>query len=143
MPCVLAPTANCTFRLARLAGFPYCHDRDIVDPKFGTGRTCAAFTAPAVGLGARVAALGMKFHPDSGSMLIARHGSHPPSRVGYDVVRVATGAGVGMQPQPFLTGFLNGTQYWGRPIDVLFLSDGSTLVSDDLNGVIYRVTRGL
>ncbi len=40
---------------------------------------------------------------------------------------------------PFLTGFLNGTQYWGRPVDVLVLGDGSTLVSDDLNGVIYRV----
>eukprot|EP00457_Paulinella_chromatophora_P003812 gb/GEZN01003820.1/.p1 GENE.gb/GEZN01003820.1/~~gb/GEZN01003820.1/.p1 ORF type:complete len:559 (+),score=44.46 gb/GEZN01003820.1/:131-1807(+) len=28
---------------------------------------------------------------------------------------------------------------WGRPVDVLILKDGSMLISDDLNGVVYRV----
>lgn len=28
---------------------------------------------------------------------------------------------------------------WGRPVDVLVLPDGSLLLSDDLNGVIYRI----
>jgi glucose/arabinose dehydrogenase len=29
---------------------------------------------------------------------------------------------------------------WGRPVDVLVMRDGSLLVSDDYNGIIYRVS---
>jgi len=42
--------------------------------------------------------------------------------------------------EPFLTGFLDGEKTLGRPADVQPLRDGSLLVSDDDNGVIYRVT---
>ena len=45
--------------------------------------------------------------------------------------------------EPFLSGFLQGRSYWGRPVDVLVLDDGSVLISDDLNGAIYRVTPAL
>ena len=31
---------------------------------------------------------------------------------------------------------------WGRPVDVLVMPDGALLVSDDDNGVIYRITYG-
>jgi glucose/arabinose dehydrogenase len=44
--------------------------------------------------------------------------------------------------QPFLTGFLNGQDTLGRPVDVQPLADGSLLVSDDDNGAIYRITYG-
>ncbi len=74
-------------------------------------------------------------------MIIARHGSHPPTRVGYDVVRVRLEGGNPPRMEPFLTGFLQGQKYWGRPVDVLMMADGSVLVSDDLNGAIYRVSR--
>ena len=126
-------------------GFPYCHDTSIVDPKFGAKRSCGEFTAPAMALGARVAALGMRFvqMPDlkqgESSVLIARHGSHPPARVGYDVVRVRFDGDKPTRMETFLTGFLRGREYWGRPVDVLQLPDGSVLVSDDMNGAIYRV----
>ena len=30
---------------------------------------------------------------------------------------------------------------WGRPVDVLVAGDGAVLVSDDVAGVVYRVTR--
>jgi glucose/arabinose dehydrogenase len=127
-------------------GFPYCHDTDIADPQFGVQRSCREFTAPVFGLGARVAALGMRFEgaartPSDPSILIARHGSHPPSRVGYDVVRVVLQGGQPSRMEPFLTGFLEDKNYWGRPVDVLVMRDGSVLVSDDLNGAIYRVSR--
>ena len=50
------------------------------------------------------------------------------------------------KPEPFLTGFLQDEKadppMWGRPVDVLVLKDGSMLVSDDYNGIIYRVTYG-
>jgi glucose/arabinose dehydrogenase len=46
--------------------------------------------------------------------------------------------------EPFLTGFLTDDKadppMWGRPVDVQLLGDGSMLVSDDYNGVIYRVS---
>ena len=29
---------------------------------------------------------------------------------------------------------------WGRPVDVLQMPDGAMLVSDDYNGIIYRVS---
>ena len=130
-------------------GFPYCHDGTIPDPKFGSLRACSEFTPPALGLGAHVASLGMRFEPSataSGevSMLIARHGSHPPIRVGYDVVRVRVQVQGNQAPkmEPFLTGFLQGRKFWGRPMDVLVTADGSVLISDDLNGAIYRLARG-
>ena len=127
-------------------GFPYCHDRDITDPEFGSKRACSEFTPPALGLGAHTAALGMRFDAtvtEAGeiSMLIARHGSHPPIRVGYDVVRVIGKSNHPLRIEPFLIGFLQGLKYWGRPVDVLMLADGAVLVSDDLNGAIYRVAR--
>ena len=127
-------------------GFPYCHDRDIADPEFGKKRACSEFTPPVFGLGARVAALGMRFDTTAQSngavsMLVARHGSHPPTRVGYDVMRVTMPPGQTPRMEPFLTGFLQGRSYWGRPVDVLVMRDGSVLVSDDLNGAIYRVAR--
>ena len=73
-------------------GFPYCHDRDIADPEFGVKRACSEFTPPVFGLGAHTAALGMRFDTTAqasgaASMLVGRHGSHPPTRVGYDVMR--------------------------------------------------------
>lgn len=127
-------------------GFPYCHQGDIPDPEFGAKHACSEFTAPVMKLGAHVSLLGMRFEPaaqNAGevSMIIARHGSHPPIRVGYDVVRVRLQSGQPPRMEPFLTGFLQGMHYWGRPVDVLIMADGSVLISDDLNGAIYRVAR--
>lgn len=126
-------------------GFPYCHDRGIPDRKFNS-RPCHDFTPPEFQLGAHVAALGMRFDAPrtngrETSILVARHGSHPPIRVAYDVVRVVVVDSKAVRMEPFLTGFLQGQKFWGRPMDVLVMQDGSVLVSDDLNGAIYKVTR--
>ena len=136
---------NRVTRVGEHFGFPYCHDSNIADPKFGKLRACSEFTAPAFGLGAHVAALGMRFVEDGPaggvSAIVARHGSHPPERAGYDVVRISFDNGMPVRSTPYLTGFLQGKQYWGRPVDVLQLKDGSVLISDDLNGAIYSVSR--
>jgi glucose/arabinose dehydrogenase len=42
--------------------------------------------------------------------------------------------------EPFATGWLQGEEEWGRPVDVLVMPDGALLVSDDRAGVIYRIT---
>ena len=41
---------------------------------------------------------------------------------------------------PFVNGWLQGQNNWGRPVDVLNMPDGSILISDDMANVIYRVT---
>ncbi len=129
-------------------GFPYCHDSGIANPEFGNKRACSEFTPPVFALGAHISAIGTRFYTGDavpreyhGNMIVARHGSHPPSRVGYDVVRLVMKDNRVERMEPFLTGFLQGRSYWGRPTDVLILADGSILISDDLNGAIYRVSR--
>lgn len=130
-------------------GYPYCHAGNVPDPEFGKGRACSEFAQPALRLGAHVAALGMRFYVGQmfpaayrGAIFIAEHGSWNRSRKsGYRVVVAHVGAdGKVTGAEPFLTGFLDGQTTLGRPVDVQPLRDGSLLVSDDDNGVIYRVT---
>jgi glucose/arabinose dehydrogenase len=129
-------------------GFPYCHGGDVLDPKFGVDRSCDEFEAPAQKLGAHVAPLGVLFYtgdmfPEeyAGQALIAEHGSWNRSkRSGYRVslVRMVDGKATGYEV--FAEGWLQNEQRSGRPVDLLVLPDGALLVSDDHNGVIYRIT---
>jgi glucose/arabinose dehydrogenase len=128
-------------------GYPYCHAGTIKDPEFGSRRACSEFTAPAQVLGAHVAALGMRFYKGTqfpasyaGQVFIAEHGSWNRSKKsGYRITTVKVEAGRALAYEPFITGWLQGENAWGRPADVLVLPDGSMLVSDDLAGAIYRV----
>ena len=45
-----------------------------------------------------------------------------------------------VKSEPFITGWLDGENFWGRPVDVQVLKDGSMLVSDDETGSIFRVS---
>ena len=81
------------------------------------------------------------------SAFIAMHGSwnrKPPS--GYEVVQLVFGDGKPIEFKPFLTGFLAqqdaGWTNSGRPVGVAIARDGSLLVGDDTNGVIYRISYG-
>ena len=63
-------------------GFPYCRGKNIPDPKFGKGRECKTFIAPAIEFGTHVAALGMRFYTGRmfpikyrNQIFIAEHGS--------------------------------------------------------------------
>jgi len=62
---------------------------------------------------------------------------------GYGVVRVKFENGQPVRTEEFLTGFLvdNNRSHFARPVGIVQHSDGSLLVSDDTNGVIYRVAR--
>ena len=77
--------------------------------------------------------------------LVAMRGSwNRTSPVGYKVVRVHFENGQPTRFDDFLTGFLiNGnTHHFARLVGVAVNPrDGSLLVSDDTNGVIYRVSR--
>jgi len=134
-------------------GFPYCFQGDFLDPQYGKNRSCDDFTPPKLKLGAHVAPLGMRFYtgkmfPASykNSIFIAQHGSwNKANKIGYNVIHVTLDAkGKVAKSEPFLEGFLQDAKsdppMWGRPVDVLQMKDGSLLVSDDYNGIIYRVS---
>ena len=66
----------------------------------------------------------------------------PPS--GYEVVRIRFEDGEPQAIQPFLTGFLVDEEgevgQFARPAGLAVAADGALLVSDDSNGVIYRIS---
>jgi glucose/arabinose dehydrogenase len=133
-------------------GYPYCHQGDTLDPEYGKNRSCSEFTPPALKLGAHIAPLGMRFYTGKmfpaeyqNNIFIAMHGSwNRSTKQGYNVTRVSFDASGKAKMEPFLTGFLTDEKgdppMWGRPVDVLVMRDGSLLVSDDYNGIIYRVS---
>jgi len=146
-PCELnhAPKAGMHF------GYPYCHGGTITDPEFGSKRPCSDFTKPAQNLGPHTAPLGLKFYtgamfPDQykNQLFIAEHGSWNRSKkIGYRVTLVNIENNTkAVSYDTFASGWLDDEtqKYWGRPVDVLLLADGSMLVSDDHAGVIYRIT---
>lgn len=134
-------------------GYPYCHAGYIKDPEFGDLHSCDEFVAPAQQLGPHVAPLGVKFYtgkmfPDAykGLAFIAEHGSWnrtpEAGHTGHKITTVKIKNGQGVAYEDFISGFLikATNKAWGRPVDILWLEDGSMLISDDFSGSIYRVT---
>lgn len=129
-------------------GFPYCNQGDTLDPEFGQGKSCPDYTAPVVKLGAHVASLGMRFYTGTmfppayrGAVIIAEHGSwNRTKKAGYRVVAVNVTAGEPHTQTVLVNGFERKQEAFGRPVDVLVMPDGAVLVSDDMAGVVYRVS---
>jgi len=134
-------------------GFPYCHAKGIVDPDTAKGKkdACKGVTLPVITTGPHSAGMGVKFYTGDmfpkdykGTMFIARKGSwNRTEKFGYDVVNVRLSAdGKSAKLTPFLTGFMDPKEntFWGRPVYIAQLQDGSLLVSDEQLGVIYRIS---
>lgn len=133
-------------------GFPYLHGNDIWDPEFGASQEAQQmdFILPKQELGPHVAPLDVMFY--TGDMfpekyknqaLIAEHGSWNRSeKIGYQISIVTfDNQGNATSYQPFIKGWLQGEEdVRGRPVAFLQLEDGSVLISDDQEGIIYRVT---
>jgi glucose/arabinose dehydrogenase len=129
-------------------GYPFCHQGDILDPDFGRGRSCSEFSPPLLKLGPHVAANGIHFY--TGSMFppeyrnrafIAQRGSwNRTQKSGFRVMMVTFTPGRAPRYEVFAEGWLQGDQFWGRPVYVGEMKDGSLLVSDDYTGAIYRIT---
>jgi glucose/arabinose dehydrogenase len=140
-----APRAGLNF------GFPFCHGGDIPepDPDYARFGKCPDSVPPVQKLGPHVAALGMRFYTGSAfpaeykhQVFIAEHGSwNRSARIGYRVSLVRLEGNRSVSYEDFASGWLspNG-QRWGRPVDVIVMPDGSILVSDDMAGVLYRIT---
>jgi glucose/arabinose dehydrogenase len=130
-------------------GFPYCHANGIPDPDVKRPNPCAGVIMPAALTGPHAAGLGIKFY--TGSMFpseyqnvgfIARHGSwNREKKFGYDVV-LAKVNGDKATIEPFMTGLLDNDKnaFYGRPSYVYQMADGALLVSDEVNGAVYRIS---
>lgn len=130
-------------------GYPYCHQGDMADPKFGDKRSCEEFIAPAQNLGPHVAPLGMEFYKGEmfpaeykNQIFIAEHGSwNRDDKIGYRITLVRLDAEhKATSYEVFAEGWLQGQNCWGRPVDLEHLPDGSLLVSDDFGDAIYRIS---
>ncbi|MCZ6709669.1 MAG: PQQ-dependent sugar dehydrogenase [Gammaproteobacteria bacterium] len=128
-------------------GYPQIHAGDIPDPKFGIDADPASYVQPVFKIQAHSAALGVDFYTGQqfpneyrNALFIAEHGSwNRSSKVGYQI-SVLIEREAGMHYAPFISGWLDGQNNWGRPNDVLMAPDGSLLISDDQAGAVYRVT---
>ena len=140
-------------------GWPYCWGEQAVDPAFpgdppGTtkARFCATTAAPTNRVVAHSAPIGLVYYTGGpfpveyrGDAFVAMRGSwNRATPSGYKVVRIGFEDGQPVEIAEFLTGFLaaDGRSYSGRPAGVATTREGDLLVSDDANGVVYRVTYG-
>lgn len=131
-------------------GWPYCYGKRVPDPELGSKGRCAGTVPPEVEMQAHSAPLGVAFGYGLDfpkmvrkSLLVAFHGSWNRSvPTGYKVVAIPfndKGLPAG-KPFDVITGWLEGREAWGRPVDVLAGRDGAMYVSDDHAGAVYRVT---
>ena len=130
-------------------GFPFCHATDIPDNDgYDSLGSCSDVTPPVQELDAHVAALGLKFYtgsmfPDEykNQIFIPEHGSWNRSKKsGYRITLVRLNGNQAVSYEVFADGWMKNEETLGRPVDLLVLPDGSLLLSDDDNGVIYKIT---
>jgi glucose/arabinose dehydrogenase len=130
-------------------GFPYCHQGDILDPEFGKGKSCNDYVKPMLKTGPHVAGNGVMFY--TGSMfpaeyknraLLAQRGSwNRTEKTGYKVMMVTLDkSGNVAKYEPFVEGWQQGQEIWGRPVYTTQMKDGSILIADDYAGAIFRVS---
>jgi glucose/arabinose dehydrogenase len=137
-------------------GYPFVHSNNaseapgiIKDPKFGdhADATKYNFKPAAVRIQAHSAPIGMTFYTGAqfpaqykNALFVAERGSwNRSSKVGYQLT-VMTMDDLGKPVyEPFIYGWLEGEEAWGRPNDVLQTEEGHLLISDDTAGAVYLV----
>jgi len=133
-------------------GWPYCYGDQINNPEFKEkAEYCkASTTAPVLGLQAHSAPLGIAFENSAAKaswpkvyqngFFAALHGSwNRTVPTGYKVVWVDTKSSP-MKTYNFITGWLDGSGAWGRPVGLGFDSKGNMYVSDDKQNLVYKVS---
>jgi glucose/arabinose dehydrogenase len=134
-------------------GWPYSYFGQHEDPRVEVKRPdlVAKAIVPDVPLGSHTASLGLAFCTKKSfpkkyhnGAFVAQHGSWNRSILsGYRVVFIpfSEGKPIG-KPEDFLTGFIvdNHKKVHGRPVGVTEMPDGSLLVTDDVNNIIWRIS---
>jgi glucose/arabinose dehydrogenase len=138
-----APQADTHF------GYPYCHQGDLLDKKFGKDKACEDYKPPVAKLHPHGAALGLAFYTGDmfpaeyeNRLFISQHGSWNRSKKsGYQILVLDVKPdGEVLSQRVFASGWVQNEKTWGRPNDVLVMPDGALLISDDYANVIYRVS---
>lgn len=141
-------------------GWPFCGGNRQIDwqlPSDPEGETRQAFCArtepPVLTYTAHAAPMQMVFYTagqfpaeyrnDAFATMRGSWNRNPP--IGYEVVRIRFDAGgTPTAIEPFVSGWLieGGRAHFGRLMGLAVARDGSLLVGDDANGVIYRISYG-
>tara|TARA_R110002020_G_scaffold85914_3_gene211713 strand:- start:19964 stop:21139 length:1176 start_codon:yes stop_codon:yes gene_type:complete len=136
-------------------GWPYIYadgkyNKGDEPPKMTWAEYAEKTTKPVMLFEAHSAPMNMKFYkgdmfPDEfkGSALITFHGSwNRAEPSGYNIMKLNFENGKPSGSEDFISGFVtdDGTKKFGRPVGLIELQDGSILFSDDMNGIIYRVS---
>jgi glucose/arabinose dehydrogenase/cytochrome c2 len=152
----LVPDYSTRVKRGSFYGWPWYYIGSNEDPRLKGERPDLAgkVSVPDVLYQSHSAALSMTFYAASsgksafpaafvGDAIVGFHGSWNRSlRTGYKLVRVhmKNGEPTGDYAD-FLTGFVvDDAHVWGRPVATVELSDGSLLMSEDGNNVIYRIS---
>jgi glucose/arabinose dehydrogenase len=126
-------------------GWPQCMPPDATPQE--PGADCSGVNPPTVGIQAHSAPLGLAFLAGEGfprdldgDLIVAQHGSwnrEPPAAPKLLSIDFEDGAPVAARD--FATGWQDASgERWGRPAGVVVAPDGSFIVSDDSNGLLYR-----
>jgi glucose/arabinose dehydrogenase len=138
-------------------GWPYCYGENMHDEEFDNKNGDVAVDNVCEALGmvgstinhpAHSAPLGIAIIPSTwpqeyqGDMLVAYHGSwNRTTPTGYKIVRIKRNAlGQSEGIEDFISGWLSSGGTLGRPVDVVFSSNGDAYITDDKAGNVYRLT---
>lgn len=119
-------------------GFPYCYGKNIVDPEYNLTTHCESATSSTFNFNAHEAPLGIDFY--NNDIIVALHGSwNSTTPVGYEVIRLTNESDF-QERESILSGFLRDSgDSIGRPAGILTTSTNEILVTDDKQGILYRL----
>jgi glucose/arabinose dehydrogenase len=114
-----------------------------------SGADCSGVTPPTIGIQAHSAPLGLAFLEGEGvpsdlddDLIVVQHGSwnrEPPAAPKLLLIDFEDGQPIGARD--FVSGWQDASgERWGRPAGVIVAPDGSIIVSDDTNGLLYRIS---
>ena len=141
-------------------GFPFSYIGNNIDPrraedveKMKKQELVSKTLIPDVLLTSHSAAIGLRFYEGNNfpkkyrnDLFVALHGSWNRAKLtGYKVIRIKfdkKGKLKNNGYEDFVSGWLpdeDSNEVWGRPAGILFIKDGSMLITDDRGQRIYRV----
>jgi len=134
-------------------GWPFCFGKQVRDSRHlaEVSFNCSQTEASSFDYPAHIAPLGTTFikpgvlpEEYEGDLLVSFHGSWNSSvKVGYKIVRIDFENGKPIQLKDFVSGFLDeNDDVLGRPVDLIFDSEGKLYISDDKANLIYVVSEG-